>query len=79
MKNKIAYIVLMAAVSSTAFFIGRNTIDVSVNDDYINMADVTDYTISDIGLQLNMSDGSGYWLEIAPESENSKGGKNYDL
>ena len=32
-------------------------------DNYIDMRQVTDFSVNEYGLQLYMSDGSGYWYE----------------
>lgn len=39
--------------------------DIYDNNDnhYINVTTITDYTVSEDGLQLYLSDGTGYWIE----------------
>ena len=53
--------------------IGCNTINVSErttgNDNYINLNTVTSYSGTANGLQLNFTDGTGYYLEIPQESD----------
>ena len=74
MKKKIAYIAFTAAISLTAFFIGRNTIEPeiitveretvkeTIPENYVYMKNVVDFTATDDRFQLYFNDGTGfYW------------------
>lgn len=61
MAKKIAgYIILTAAISVAAFFMGRNC----PSEKYLNMQTVTGYVSTETGLLLTTVDGSGYYWEI---------------
>ena len=71
MKKRIIKGLLAMMVSVSV--IGCNTINVSErttgNDNYINLNTVTSYSGTANGLQLNFTDGTGYYLEIPQESD----------
>ena len=71
MKKRIIKGLLAMLVSVSV--IGCNTINVSErttgNDNYINLNTVTSYSGTANGLQLNFTDGTGYYLEIPQESD----------
>ena len=71
MKKRIIKGLLAMMISVSV--IGCNTINVSErttgNDNYINLNTVTSYSGTANGLQLNFTDGTGYYLEIPQESD----------
>ena len=71
MKKRIIKGLLSMMISVSV--IGCNTINVSErttgNDNYINLNTVTSYSGTANGLQLNFTDGTGYYLEIPQESD----------
>ena len=71
MKKRIIRGLLSMMISVSV--IGCNTTDVSdstqENDNYINLNTVTSYSGTANGLQLNFTDGTGYYLEIPQESD----------
>lgn len=71
MKKRIIRGLLSMMISVSV--IGCNTTDVSdstqENDNYIDLNTVTSYSGTANGLQLNFTDGTGYYLEIPQESD----------
>ena len=71
MKKRIIRGLLSMMISVSV--IGCNTTDVSdstqENDNYIDLNTVTSYSGTATGLQLNFTDGTGYYLEIPQESD----------
>jgi len=55
---KIKYMVIMAALVISAFFVGKYT-----NTDTINMNHVIDIQATEYGTQLTLLDGNGYYWE----------------
>lgn len=60
MKKKIAYITLTLALTTSAFFVGKN---LPPRENYLNMETVVDFDATETGLMLYTSDGSGYYWE----------------
>ena len=71
MKKRIIRGLLSMMISVSV--IGCNTTDVSdstaENDKYIDLNTVTSYSGTANGLQLNFTDGTGYYLEIPQKSD----------
>lgn len=71
MKNRIVKTLLAMVV--TASVIGCNTIkttdSITKSDSNIDMNTVISYSSTANGLQLNFADGTGYYMEIAQESD----------
>lgn len=55
---KIKHMVIVTALTISAFFIGKHT-----NTDTINMNQVVDIQASEYGAQIVLSDGNGYYWE----------------
>lgn len=80
MKRKILYIGTVAILSISAFIIGRNSVENTPEQDketiaeipetYIDTTQITSVTIGTEGLELNFSDGTGYYIEtdVTPDS-----------
>ena len=74
MKAKVIYIIATAALTLSAFFIGKFTAPTVIktetptasqtnNSDMLNMNTVTDFEATKTGLMLYTSNGDGYYLE----------------
>lgn len=74
MKAKVIYIIATAALTLSAFFIGKFTAPTVIktetptasqtnNSDMLNMNTVTDFEATKTGLMLYTKDGSGYYWE----------------
>lgn len=74
MKAKVIYIIATAALTLSAFFIGKFTAPTVIktetptvlqtdNSDMLNMNTVTDFEATKTGLMLYTSNGSGYYWE----------------
>lgn len=59
-KKVICHIILTAAISVAAFFMGRNC----PGEKYLDMQTVTGYETTETGLLLTTVDGSGYYWEM---------------
>lgn len=80
MKRKILYIGTVAILSISAFIIGRNSAEntpeqskeavAEFPETYIDTTQITSVTIGTEGLELNFSDGTGYYIEtdVTPDS-----------
>lgn len=80
MKRKILYIGAVAIISFTTFIIGRNSVEnvpeqaqktiAEVPETYIDTEGIESVTIGTEGLELNFSDGTGYYIEteVTPDS-----------
>ena len=73
MKRKILYIGAVAIISLTSFIIGRNSAEnvpeqfqetvAEMPETYIDTEEIESATIGTDGLELNFSDGTGYYIE----------------
>lgn len=73
MKRKILYIGAIAIISLTSFIIGRNSVEnvpeqaqetvAEFPETYIDTTQITSVAIGTEGLELNFSDGTGYYIE----------------
>lgn len=74
MKAKVIYIIATAALTLSAFFIGKFTAPTVIktetptvlqtdNSDMLNMNTVTDFEATKTGLMLYTSNGNGYYWE----------------
>lgn len=74
MKAKVIYIIATAALTLSAFFIGKFTAPTVIktetptasqtnNSDMLNMNTVTDFEATKTGLMLYTSNGDGYYWE----------------
>ena len=74
MKTKVIYIIATAALTLSAFFIGKFTAPTVIktetptvlqtdNSDMLNMNTVTDFEATKTGLMLYTSNGDGYYWE----------------
>lgn len=80
MKRKILYIGAVAILSLSTFIIGRNSVEntpepttetvTEVPETYIDTEEIESVTIGTEGLELNFSDGTGYYIEtdVTPDS-----------
>ena len=80
MKRKILYIGAVAIISLTTFIIGRNSAEnvpeqaqetvTEMPETYIDTEEIESVTIGTEGLELNFSDGTGYYIEtdVTPDS-----------
>lgn len=59
-KKIIGYIMLTAAISVAAFFMGRNCPN---KENFLDMQTVVDFDATETGLMLYTQDGSGYYWE----------------
>lgn len=60
MKKKIAYCIITAVISMTAFLVGKSMPDANR---YLDMESVTDFVATETGLILYTEDGNGYYWE----------------
>ncbi len=60
MKLKAKKVIVVIALMTSAFLIGRFT---SVSQDTIDMNQVADIQSNDYGVQITLSDGNGYYWE----------------
>ena len=74
MKVKVIYVIATAALTLSAFFIGKFTAPTVIktetpiasqidNSDMLNMNTVTDFEATETGLMLYTSNGDGYYWE----------------
>ena len=63
MKRKVLYTALLATVSLFSIIIGRNTIQTTIPDTYINAEEIKSITMGNEGFSLNFEDGAGYYIE----------------
>lgn len=74
MKAKVIYIIATAALTLSAFFIGKFTAPTVIktetptvlqtdNSDMLNMNTITDFEATKTGLMLYTSNGDGYYWE----------------
>lgn len=81
MKRKILYIGAVTILSLSAFIIGRNSVEntpepttetvTEVPETYIDTEEIESVTIGTEGLEVNFTDGTGYYIEaeVTPDSE----------
>lgn len=77
MKKKIAYIITLVVVSTTAFFIGKNQTETKVvipesyvntesydfYNNYVDMREVCDFDATETGLYIHLTNGEYYYWE----------------
>ena len=59
-KKVTGYVILTAALTASAFLLGRNCPNM---DKFLNMETVVDFDGTETGLMLYTQDGSGYYWE----------------
>lgn len=81
MKRKILYIGAVAILSLSTFIIGRNSVEntpepttetvAEAPETYIDTDEIESVTIGTEGLEVNFTDGTGYYIEteVTPDSE----------
>ena len=59
-KKVTGYVILTAALTASAFLLGRNF---PSRENYLDMETVVDFNATETGLMLYTQDGSGYYWE----------------